>query len=74
MSKIAELVLVRFGLILWHDNECWLLNAQSSLYTCIKYIWFVNTFFRQLNGSKDYYVSPSIQLDINHLFTRDFNF
>ena len=29
-----------FGWILWHINPCRLFNAKSSLYICIKYVWF----------------------------------
>ena len=32
--------LVWFGLDLWHINHCRLFNAKSSLYICIRYIWF----------------------------------
>ena len=33
-------------LVLWHINHCRLLNAKSSLYIYIKYIWLVKTFCR----------------------------
>ena len=32
--------MIRFGLVLWHINYCWLFNAKSSLFVYIKYIEF----------------------------------
>ena len=32
--------MIWFGFVLWHINYCRLFNAKSSLYICIKYIWF----------------------------------
>ena len=32
--------LVWFDLVLWHIKHCRLINAKSSLYIYIKYIWF----------------------------------
>ena len=32
--------MIWFGLVFWHINHCRLLNAKSSLYIYIKYIWF----------------------------------
>ena len=37
---ITEKILLYSGLFLWHINHCRLFNAKSSLYICIKYIWF----------------------------------
>ena len=32
--------MICFGWVLWHINPCRLSNTKSSLYICIKYIWF----------------------------------
>ena len=32
--------MIWFGWVLWHINHCRLFNAKSSLYICIKYMWF----------------------------------
>ena len=32
--------MIWFGWVLWHINDCKLLNEKSSLYIDIKYIWF----------------------------------
>ena len=65
--------------VLWHINHCRLFNAKSSLYIHIKYmickhillIKFLNErkliLCSQLNGSKYFYVSLTIQLNISHL-------
>ena len=34
------IILVYFGLVLWHINHFRLFNASSSLYIYINYIWF----------------------------------
>ena len=31
---------IRFGLVLWHTNNCTLFNAISSICIYIRYIWF----------------------------------
>ena len=36
----CKLIMVQFGLVLWHINHCRLFNAKSSLYIYIKYIGF----------------------------------
>ena len=74
--------MIWFGLVWWHINHCRLFNTKSFLYIYIKYTWFVNTFCwkhykmnlssyfcTQLNGSKYWYISLTIQLNISHLFT-----
>ena len=32
--------MIWFNRVLWHINHCGLFNAKSSLFLCIKYIWF----------------------------------
>ena len=40
------LILVWFGWVLWYINHCGLFKAKSFFYICIKYVWFVNSFWR----------------------------
>ena len=36
---------IRFGLVLWQINHCWLFNAKSYLYIYIKYIYDLVWFY-----------------------------
>ena len=51
-----------FGWVLWHINHCRLLNAKSSLYINIKYIWFGLVSFYGISTLENY-------LMLNPLYT-----
>ena len=38
-ASVTELLLVCFGYVLWHINDCRLLYADSCLYIYIEYLW-----------------------------------
>ena len=66
-TNLSEKDSLWIGLVLCHINHCRLFYAKSSLYIEIYMICKHKS--TKLNGSKYCYVSLTIQLNINHLFT-----
>ena len=49
-------IYVCFGWVLWHINPCRLFNAKSSLYICIKDIWFGLVWFYGISTIVSYFM------------------
>ena len=56
-----------FGWVLWHINHGRLFNAKSSLYICIKYIWFGLVGFYG-KSTLEGYLKQNIFINIHYIY------
>ena len=60
--------MIWFGWILWYINHCRTFNAKSSLYICIKYIWFVRLGLWHINRCRLFNAISPLYIYIKYIW------
>ena len=60
--------MIWLGWVLWHINHCRLFNAESSLYTYIKYTWFGWVGFYGISTIVDYLMPNPLYTYISNIY------
>ena len=60
--------MIWFCLVIWHIKHCWLLNAESSLNICMKYIWFGFVWLYGISNNVGYLMPNSLYTYVLNIY------